>query len=286
MTQKRDSLFLAIVVLAAGYGAYKMAGSEVTTPIVEDHSDNVDLANQGILVTPKGASVKTLPDFKNYSDVKQKKAKFFAFLLPLIEQENNRIAADRQRLLAVYQSFQDNTLLNDEQYQWLHQLASYYRIDPKNQTDKQLLKTLINRVDIVPASLALSQSANESAWGTSRFATKGNNLFGQWCFRKGCGLVPKQRPEGANYEVAAFDTPAESVASYIRNLNTHSAYLYFRELRSKLRNEQQSLSGKYLAQGLESYSTRGEHYIDELQAMIRVNKLERFDVEQSLSSEG
>ena len=41
------------------------------------------------------------------------------------------------------------------------------------------------------------QAANESAWGTSRFARIGLNFFGQWCYSKGCGMVPKRRNTGA-----------------------------------------------------------------------------------------
>lgn len=311
MIQKRDSVFIVIVALAIGYVSYQLQSDKL---ILADPkpalNDTADLSNQGILVTPEGASVEELPDFKRYSDVKHKKAKFFAFLLPLIEQENARIATDRQRLLSIHRSLhqlsdakllqdkllQNNTatissskndaLIDEKQRQWIYQLAAYYRLEPSSQSDNQLLKKLLNRVDIVPTSLALSQSANESAWGTSRFAVKGNNLFGQWCFRQGCGLIPRLRPEGARYEVAKFDTPAKSVASYMRNLNTNSAYLYFRELRSELRDEQQVLSGEYLAQGLESYSIRGQHYINELQAMIRVNKLARFDGEVTALSDG
>ena len=69
---------------------------------------------------------------------------------------------------------------------------------------------LLNRVDVIPPSLALAQGANESAWGTSRFSKEGNNYFGQWCFKLGCGLVPRQRDSGAQHEVAKFDSPRQS----------------------------------------------------------------------------
>jgi len=39
----------------------------------------------------------------------------------------------------------------------------------------------------------MAQAANESAWGLSRFAQKGNNLFGKRCVKKGCGIVTDQR---------------------------------------------------------------------------------------------
>ena len=67
----------------------------------------------------------------------------------------------------------------------------------------------------------------ESAWGTSRFAREGNNLFGQWCYKTGCGIVPKRRGEGQVHEVASFESVDAAVASYLRNINSHRAYAEF-----------------------------------------------------------
>ena len=126
-------------------------------------------------------------------------------------------------------------------------------------------------------SLALAQSANESAWGTSRFALKANNLFGQWCFSKGCGIVPLSRPVGAKFEMAKFTNPEQSVVAYMHNLNTNRAYINFRKMRKNMRGMNVPLSGAVLAEGLISYSQRRGAYIKELQAMIRVNKLSQYD---------
>jgi Bax protein len=125
--------------------------------------------------------------------------------------------------------------------------------------------------------MALAQAANESAWGTSRFAKQGNNLFGQWCFTAGCGLIPQHRSEGKSHEVAKFSSPQASVTSYIHNLNSHSAYQEFRQIRASQRQQFNRLSGQQCVEGLLKYSSRGEEYIQELQAMIRVNKLHRYD---------
>ncbi|MFT4835563.1 MAG: Bax protein [Psychromonas sp.] len=38
-------------------------------------------------------------------------------------------------------------------------------------------QTLFNKVDILPPSLALAQAAEESGWGTSRFAKEGNSFL-------------------------------------------------------------------------------------------------------------
>ncbi len=93
---------------------------------------------------------------------------------------------------------------------------------------------------------------------------------------RGQGIIPKDRPEGETYEVQKFATVYDSVRSYLHNLNTHSAYKHLRQLRSDSRVSGQSLKGLKLAEGLLRYSTRGEDYVKELQAMIRSNQLNRF----------
>lgn len=125
------------------------------------------------------------------------------------------------------------------------------------------------------------QAANESAWGQSRFAQQGNNLFGQWCFSEGCGLVPSQRGSDADHEVRTFDSINDSVASYLHNLNTSHAYADLRDIRADLRANNQPFDALMLAEGLSQYSTRGEEYVEEIQMMIRSN-LALMQAEQEL----
>lgn len=214
-----------------------------------------------------------LPDFTTYTQVKEKKQAFFDFVLPLVNEENQRLLGLREKVMEL----KILPELLEEQRQWIEELADYYRLPEDMPIDEDLMEKLLRRIDQVPTSLALAQSANESSWGTSRFAVEGNNLFGQWCFKQGCGLVPEGREEGARYEVAAFNDPRHSVERYIHNLNTHTAYHDFRSIRVEMREQDQPLSGQKLAEGLMSYSTRGEEYIEELRAMIRFNQLSEYD---------
>ncbi len=205
--------------------------------------------------------------------VSEKKSKFFAYLQPMIEQANAEVLRQRNQLLAISEQIKG---LDDDQTSTLAALAKTYRVDTAL-THEQQVAQLIVKVNTIPAALILAQAANESAWGTSRFAKEGNNFFGQWCFSKGCGIVPSSRNSGANHEVASFDSPLGSVTSYIRNLNSHPAYELLRTLRQQSINDGQPVSGELLAQGLISYSERGEEYVKEIQSMIRYNKLSRFD---------
>ncbi len=134
------------------------------------------------------------------------------------------------------------------------------------------LAELLRRVDTIPASLALAQGAEESGWGTSRFALEGNALFGQLVW-DASGMAPEEaREELGSYGVRKFRTPLDSADAYAFNLNTHPAYAGFRKLRAAGR-----ASGPELAGHLESYSQRRRDYVESLLAIIRVNGLQRLD---------
>src|SRR3546814_15981658 len=116
--------------------------------------------------------------------------------------------------------------LSGRDQRWLDQLADRYGLDSVDANE------LLERVDVVPPGLALAQSIEESGWGTSRFAQSGNAVFGMWTWSAGSGLVPEARPDGETYEVQRFRSLANSVAAYIRNLNTKTRSREFRHPRT------------------------------------------------------
>lgn len=202
------------------------------------------------------------PDFAAIHPVRKRKQAFFDFMHGYIEQRNTEILALRSRI--------DAEEFSPEE--WLD-LAKRYRI--KSDDPAVIRQRLLIKVDTIPPALVMAQGAMESAWGTSRFAVEGNNYFGQWCFRPGCGLVPEARSDDKNHEVRLFPTPQASVNSYMRNLNSHPAYRDFRKARAELRAQNERLNSCYLAQGLVHYSEKGNHYVETLKTLIRVNHLER-----------
>lgn len=225
------------------------------------------------LQAPRAAfDVPPLPEFSNISDVREKKQAFFDYLLPLIHEANARILSERE---LAEKWLLDPANLSLAEQEELQQLLLKYRITSENLEEQQDL--LLRRVNAIPPSLVLAQAANESAWGTSRFAREGNNLFGQWCFSEGCGLIPEARGDSSRHEVRAFTDPLQSVESYMRNLNTHPSYRSLRELRLQELEQQGFASGLRLSEGLSSYSERGEDYIAEIKQMIEFNQLQRFD---------
>lgn len=214
-----------------------------------------------------------IPDFAALPTVSARKAAFFAFLLPRIEEENRRLLTLREDLETLGQT---PTPWPEARRAWFEGLEAEYGLTGEGAEAERLLR-LLRRVDAVPPSLALAQAATESAWGTSRFAQEGRNFFGQWCYEKGCGLVPLLRPEGSEHEVRVFARSADSVTSYIHNLNSHPAHRSFRVLRAAARREARPLSGVVLAPGLLRYSERRAAYVADLLAIMRFNRLGRFD---------
>jgi Bax protein len=62
------------------------------------------------------------------------------------------------------------------------------------------------------------------------------------------------------------------VASYLRNLNTHDAYLPLRTLRAAIRERGSRPGALELADGLVLYSERRGEYVSEVKSMIRANR--------------
>jgi Bax protein len=211
------------------------------------------------------------PDFVAIKDVKAKKKAFFDFMRPIVLAENERVLAERKRMLAINEAYRKGKTIDPAEQEWLFALAKSYRISMTELDSADAWKLLKLRVDSVPFRLALAQSANESSWGTSRFAREGNNFFGQWCFSAGCGLVPGKRKPGLTHEVAKFDSVNQSVASYIRNLNRGDMYKPLRLVRLEMRDAEKRPTAHALAAGLIGYSERKQEYVDEIRHMIKKN---------------
>ena len=218
-----------------------------------------------------------IPDFSSIQDVSIKKANFFDFLSPYIDTVNQQILVQRQQLISFIENINSGSTLGRNEMNYLSSLRVEYKLENEDLTTGELVNRLLKRVDIIPSSLALAQAANESAWGTSRFAREGKNFFGQWCYTEGCGIIPARRLAGANHEVRSFDNVFDSVKAYIMNLNTFPNYQNLREIRQQVRQSGRTIDGISLSEGLDSYSSRGDEYIFELQSMIYSNNLLELD---------
>ncbi|MAQ56407.1 MAG: hypothetical protein CMM82_05935 [Rhodospirillales bacterium] len=215
----------------------------------------------------------TLPaDLKLVSEVSELKQTFFRTLLPLILKVNEEILADRVKLELLQSTLLAGQEINDVQSKWLYNLSKSYDVTPGNITE------LLNRVDAVSPALALAQAAQESGWGRSRFAIKGNALFGQRTWDKGFGMVPKRR--SGKYEVKSFPSLIDSVRSYARNLNIHPAYRDFRLLRADMRVKNLVLNPYHLVGTLQAYSEHRDVYVQTIRKILRADRLEELETTQ------
>ena len=121
----------------------------------------------------------------------------------------------------------------------------------------------------VPYEMILGQAALESGWGTSRFATEGNNLFGirTWT-ESDPHLLPVGVEKWPGWGVKLFASKCDSVKYYIDLLNNHSAYEDFRKLRLKTNDP------IALIKTLDKFSTTADYDKRVIRMIKKIRKLE------------
>ncbi len=211
-------------------------------------------------------------DLRELAGVSKRKITFIKSTLPLILHVNELILQDRARLKSIHKRVTQSAEISADNKAWLEEIAELYGADRPDP------EALLRRVDIIPPSLAIAQAAEESGWGTSRFAREGNALFGQRAYRAHeKGIVPHDRGEGEAFKVRAYDHLIDGVKAYVHNLNSHFAYKDFRAARAAMRAETDVVDGYHLAGALQRYSERGADYISTIRLIMRANTLTVFD---------
>ena len=239
--------------------------AETTLNLFEDLNYDLKAVRAGQKVKP--IYLTKLPkDLKTLGDKKTKRELFIKIVLPLILHENEKIIDDRKRLFKIL----GKNFNSPGEKVWLNRRFKEYKIEDKD------LAELKMRMDIIPVSIALAQAANESGWGTSRFALEGNALFGQWTWSKK-GISPKNKDPDQSHKILQFQILKASVRAYKNNLNTHNAYKEFREVRAKLRQSGTTITGLALIKYLKRYASIGEKYTEIIEGIMVQNSLTDFD---------
>jgi len=218
--------------------------------------------------------LKSFPKDLKKTDVKMKKKIFFHSLIPMAIFVSDNIKKERNFLLNIINKYPNLKRvegaslddLSEDERETILSLAKKYR-------SKNILE-LKKRIDILPISLLLSQSAMESAWGGSRFARLGNNLFGIWAKKDGSekSIPAKYKKRGIKrVRIKAYNSLLESVEDYCYKINTVKSYNYLRKLRTKTKNSIR------LAKGLRNYSERKMAYVKDIQKLIKRNRLYKYD---------
>ncbi len=231
----------------------------------------LDNIKSGVKQVPRVFLAELPGDLAQVPENKQRKALFFKAMLPLVLQVNEEILTDRRQLWSLRYRIGLGEKPSAAESLWLRVMTERYDVKAGD------ISALISRIDIVPPALALAQAAEESGWGTSRFAKEGNAIFGQWTFSSSDGLTPLKRDEGKNHQVKAFDSLIDSVRAYTMNLNSHRAYKGFRSARQAIRRVGGPLDSRVLAGTLLKYSERGVAYVTALRGLIDFNGLSPLD---------
>ena len=206
-------------------------------------------------------------DFKNiYSSTLRKKL-FIKVALPLIVKENEYLISQNLKIEKLKSQFDS---IKKRDALWLIKKMEEYKV--RNNSIGELLM----KIDAIPVSIALSQAAVESGWGSSRFASEGNALFGQYTWGDGKGIVPEERSEDEIHKIKSFQNLRSSVASYMKNLNSNFHYDEFRLNRYVMRKNGITLDGIYLSDFLYNYSTEDD-YPEKIKNIIQSNNLDDFD---------
>ncbi len=201
-------------------------------------------------------------------NVSLRKSVFYRLALSAVLQVNEDILTQRVRL----QSFSINEA-SDAERAWVSAMMTRYGlVKLETPLTAKFLAALLLRVDVLPPSLVIVQGAIESGWLQSRFARKGQAIFGQWTSgSKGIKAL------GSDVHLAAFANPRDSLVAYMLNLNTHPAYAALRNARAEIRRAGRQIDGDTLAGFMGHYAETGQEYVNLIRRMIRRDGLARAD---------
>jgi len=192
---------------------------------------------------------------KNMS-VSEKKARFFTLVVPAVERVHNELQKQYEEVKQALENHTDR--------EKIAALKKKYKV----KTDRELLIALKPH----PVSITIAQAAMESAWGTSRFFLKANNIFGvRSTSAKEPRVAAGEKTNGRTIWVRKYKSLDESIRHYYFVIATTPQYRDFK----KMNYDKKPLSE--IIQGLKEYSEIGDRYAKELLGIIRYNKLTKYD---------
>ena len=215
----------------------------------------------------QGILLEARPAFAENNAITDDRARFAELMMRYADAENDRMQAAAALIDPAIER-QARNVRTETRDPALGLLMQYFGV-PEMENLEELALTLKKRAAPLPPKLVAVQAAIESAWGTSRFATEGMNLFGHQCYSQGCGIKPLDRPESSNLEVRRFDSIGDSVAAYYQNINSHRAYRQLRATRHALVLDNAPVTAVALIPALGSYSERGGAYLRSLRTLLR-----------------
>jgi Bax protein len=201
------------------------------------------------------------PEPKKPMSVKERKKHFVETTLPAILRVKAELDKKYEHVLALSQK----ETLSDSERSSIEQLKQQYKVEG--------IPCLLNRLRTHPVSIVLAQAALETGWGTSRFYTEANNIFGIWSYNKNEPRIAASETRGAKtIYVKKYASLDASIEGYFKMMATGRAYKAFREAR---KNEANPFK---LIAHLTHYSELREEYVKRLYSVIKSNRFYQYDV--------
>lgn len=195
--------------------------------------------------------IENKPEFKLIKNSEDKKQAFIDYFYPIIVNNNIDLLKKRDRVKKSNSGFD------------VLDLCEKYSEDCGSSKYKE---KLLSKLDIILPSLAIAQGALESGWGSSKYAIKGNNFFGIYCYSPKCGILKKK---GANPK--RYKNPLDSISDYFFTLNNHKAYRELRDIRTSSKKVEDWYSG------LRKYSVKSS-YPKMVNKIVNDNDLKDIDL--------
>jgi Bax protein len=250
----RDTLFIATVVAASVVGGclVRQAKNENARP------ESSVVANQGVAksISVDPSSAYRADIVPQAMTIQEKKARFKALIVPVVNQVYTDLDSQYHEI--------SQALLNGEQSSRIVELKNIYNVT----TDQELLMALKPH----PRSIVLAQAAIESAWGTSRFFTQANNVFGVWSFDETEPRIAARQLRGdKTIWLRKYGSIVDSVKDNYQILAKGDAFKAFRAMRLKTDDPYE------LVKMLDRYSEKGHAYGESLASMISYNQFSEYD---------
>jgi len=156
----------------------------------------------------------------------------------------------------------------------LEEITTYTKPDFERENNQTFINSVTQCVeyiyntttDIIPVNheLLLAQAALESAWGNSRFALEGKNLFGIRTYDlREPHMLPSNNPK--KWGVKVYEHECDSVQHYMDILNNGSAFEKYRELK----HEKDINDPFILLNTLDAYAS-DENYFPKVMRIIKM----------------
>lgn len=132
---------------------------------------------------------------------------------------------------------------------------------------------LLKRLHTHPVSIVIAQAALESGWGSSRFYTEANNIFGVWSYDPYEPRMAAGKPRAGKKKVYVkkYKNLEASIESYYRMMAKGRAYKQFRTARLHTDNPFEIIPY------LDHYSELRHEYVKRLYFVIKSNSFYQLD---------